>query len=223
MKNKNRRLGEGCYLLDKILVSSIPRSSHPNLKFLSPPRNRPMYSLPCNECDQPISVSASKAGQRIPCPQCGTEVVVPKLGELKRLPKASGGPSSDTEGSANETDLGPSGNAASGSSIVFVTLAFLATACLIIAFYCGIRWFLIEVPTTTEQHIAATTAAMKKASAAQLIIEYESLEKFGIDVASPFPYQITANNKAKWGLNALVAASLGGVAVLGAGLSARKR
>jgi DNA-directed RNA polymerase subunit RPC12/RpoP len=182
-----------------------------------------MYLLPCDECDQPISVTASKAGQQISCPQCGAEVVVPKLGELKRLQVPQGGQSRAADGSTNPSNVGPPDNVASGSSIVFVTLAFLATACLIIAFYCGIRWFLIKVPTTTEQHIATTTAAMKEASAAQLIVEYESLEKFGIDVASPFPYQVTANTKAKWGLNALVAASLGGVAVLGAGLSAKKR
>jgi ribosomal protein S27E len=175
-----------------------------------------MYSLPCGQCDQSITVTASKAGQEVECPRCGQTVVVPKLGELKGL-----------AGLASGDELDPtavdSSNPSAAGSILFVFLALLATGCLVVATFCGIRWFLIDVPSTTGQHIAEIEAALMDASAAQLIVEYENLEKYGIDVDQPFGYQVIANTKAKWGYNALVAAAIGGVALIGAALSAMRR
>ena len=175
-----------------------------------------MYSLPCSHCGQPISVSASKAGQEVPCPHCESSVQVPKLGELKSLAPAA-------EVDSNAPAAQAAGSHSAAGSIVFVALAMLATACLLVAGFCGIRWYLIEVPLTTQQHISETKVALQDASAAQLIIEYESLEEYGIDVKKPFPYQMIANTKAKWGLNALVASAVGTAAVLGAATAASRR
>ena len=175
-----------------------------------------MYLLHCGHCNQPISVSASKAGQEMACPHCESTVQVPKLGELKRL--ATSGKVDTTTPAAPV----PGSHSAAGS-IVFVVLAMLATACLLVAGFCGIRWYLIEVPLTTQQHISETATALQEASAAQLIVEYEGLEKYGIDVKKPFPYQMIANTKAKWGFNALVAAAVGTASVLGAATAASRR
>lgn len=175
-----------------------------------------MYSLPCDHCDQPIAVSPSKAGQAMDCPHCGKSTLVPNLGQLKRVALA------DASLESTPIVAESTGTSATGS-IAFVALALLATACLVVASFCGIRWFLIEVPTTTAQHIEETKAALQDASAAQLIIEYESIEEYGIDVDKPFPYQIIANTKSEWGFNAAVAAAVGSLAVVGAAVSATRR
>lgn len=175
-----------------------------------------MHSLPCGHCDQLIPVSPSKAGQSVECHHCGQTTLVPKLGELKKLALAA------TEGEQVPIASGSPDTSASGS-IAFVALAMLATACLVIASFCGIRWFLIEVPSTTAKHIEATAAALKDASAAQLIVEYESIEEYGIDIDTPFTYQAIANTKAEWGFNAAVAAGIGCLAVVGAAVSASRR
>jgi hypothetical protein len=42
------------------------------------------YLLPC-ECTADVAVTAGQAGGRVTCPQCGREVIVPKLGDLARV------------------------------------------------------------------------------------------------------------------------------------------
>jgi hypothetical protein len=175
-----------------------------------------MYFLPCAHCEQPIAVSPSKAGQSMECPQCGQAISVPNLGELKKVAVV------DTDHRPAPSDS-RSSDANATRSIAFVVLALLATACLVVASFCGIRWFLIEVPLTTAQHIADAKAAFQDASAAQLIVEYESIEEYGIDIDKPFSYQAIANNKAEWGFNAVVATAVGSLAIVGAAISASRR
>ena len=152
----------------------------------------------------------------VECPKCEQTTLVPKLGELRKAAQ------SDETSQPKPASTESSGISTAGS-IAFVALALLATACLVIASFCGIRWFLIEVPSTTAEHIEETAKALKGASAAQLIVEYEGLEEFGIDVDKPFQYQAIANTKADWGFNAAVAAGVGSLALVGAAASASRR
>ena len=49
-----------------------------------------MYLLPCPSCQAPITVSPSQAGDTQVCPSCGETAAIPKLGDLRELPRADG-------------------------------------------------------------------------------------------------------------------------------------
>jgi len=177
-----------------------------------------MYRLPCPHCQSTASVAASRAGDRMPCPSCGEEFVVPKLGDLRQL-------HGDTPGTANAEPAGIESAAGSGRSLAFVAFGVLGIASLLVAAYCGVRWALIDVPYTTDSHLAEVATLYLESPPAQLIREYEQMEELGIDMAMPLRYQVTADTRREWGLNASVAglvglAAVGTLVVLGA---SRKR
>ncbi len=178
-----------------------------------------MYLLPCTSCDAGIPVSPSQAGGQAQCPLCGASVDIPKLGELRLLAKVE-------ETVDSKENL--AGREASGArSIGFGLFAFLAAGCLLVGSFCGIRWFLTDVPLTSEQHIAELRQQYKAIEPAQLIREYEQMEKYGLELPEPYTYQIAANAKRDWGRNALIAGGLGSVcgliAVLLAATARRKQ
>ncbi len=166
-----------------------------------------MYLLTCSHCQTSIPVSPAQAGDEIPCPQCGEVARVPKLGELRQLP---------TAGTPGVPEVGPSEVASGGRTTGFVIFGGLATLCLLIAAFCGIRWALITVPSNTELHIDQMRQAYKEAQSAQLIREWEDMEKYGVDIVSAYNYQKIANEKRRWGTDAAVAGSIAGLCILAA-------
>ncbi len=166
-----------------------------------------MHLLPCPHCEAPIAVSPSQAGDDTTCPSCQSAVVIPKLGQLRQLP---------TAGDASEGDVAEKLESSFFSQGVFITLGLIATACLLIAGFCGIRWALIDVPVTTESHIEALREEYDKLSAARLIREYEDMEKYSLDLAAPFQYKQLEVEKHKWGRNASIAAGVGALCMVGA-------
>ncbi len=102
----------------------------------------------------------------------------------------------------------------------FVVLSLIATASLLVAAFCGIRWSLIEVPATTDEHIAMYRVQYNNLSAAELIREYEQMDEYGLDLPGPYQYKTIELKKRKWGQNASIAAGIGGVAMLAACLLA---
>ncbi|MEL7266083.1 MAG: hypothetical protein AAFP69_14885, partial [Planctomycetota bacterium] len=61
-----------------------------------------MFLLPCGECQQSFPVAPSRAGDTVTCPHCSAAVVVPKLGELRQLPRADASPGDDGAASRSE-------------------------------------------------------------------------------------------------------------------------
>lgn len=169
-----------------------------------------MHLLPCPNCQTPIPVSPSQAGNRMSCPSCQSDVDIPKLGELRRLSLAEEPSSSPGAAGADKTDR----SIARGTG--FLVLGLIATASLLIAGFCGIRWVLIDVPTTTEGHIAEVREQYRDLTAAQLIREYEQMERYGIDLVTPYGYKKLQIEKDSWGRNASIAGAVGGLAFLGA-------
>jgi hypothetical protein len=179
-----------------------------------------MHLLPCPHCHAAIAVSPTQAGETMACPQCQGAVPVPKLGQLRQLPLA--------EGTAVDR---PSTSEAVGernriSQVGFALAGLVATVSLLVAGFCGIRWALTEVSSTTEQHIASERADFGDLTAAELIRVYEDMEDQGLDLGAPYNYQQEALQKRKWGTNASIAASIGGFALLAAvgfALSGRRK
>jgi hypothetical protein len=169
-----------------------------------------MHLLTCPSCHTSIPVSPSQAGDQANCPACQTAVEVPRLGDLKKLPMAPDAPS-----------LKPA-KAASGG-FLFLTLGLIGTACLLVASYCGIRWALIDVPMTTEEHIAKFEAGYAEMSAAELIREYENMEEYGIELARPFFYKRDELKKSGWGNKAASAGAVGLLLIAGAFLFGRPK
>ena len=130
-----------------------------------------MYELTCPECQTANSVTPAKAGGELACAACSHSIAVPKLGELKRLPLV--------DGSAEKSQLqtGPSG-LSGGRSMAFAALGAVSLLCFLGTAFCGVNWATINVPTTTESHLADLKATYRMASAARLIREYEDITKY---------------------------------------------
>ncbi len=166
-----------------------------------------MHLLPCPHCQASIVVSPSQAGDETTCPECQASVAIPKLGDIRQLPLA------DEEPTVQAT---AQGEPSSWHSAAFLVLGLIATASLLIAGFCGIRWSLIEVPGTTEEHIATYRQEYAALTAAELIREYEQMERVTLDLGGPYKYKRDEMTRNKWGKNASIAAGVGGLAILAA-------
>ena len=166
-----------------------------------------MHLLPCPECETEIPVAPSQAGDSTTCPQCQADVEIPKLGDLRKLPSEE---LHESPQSASKPEV--SGGLRAG----FLLLAVIALGSFLIAGYCGIRWSLIEVSGSTDDHIVRMREEYATVPAARLIREYEQMEEDGIDLGLPFRYKQRAIEKSGWGNNASIATGVGILAILGA-------
>ena len=160
-----------------------------------------MPQLPCPQCDQKISVAISQAGAKVTCPSCQTEVLIPTLGELRRLASQS---DPDDQTSSTGSGQAPVSESATGRRILFGILLLAAGTAAIAGIFCGIRYATIEVPATTEAHIAEVERMYHEIAANQLVREWQLMEKSGLDTPTPYIYKKLEIEKAKWGQNALI-------------------
>ena len=167
-----------------------------------------MHLLPCPHCQASLNVSNTEAGGSTVCPSCQGTVPIPKLGVLRTLPVAETEPEPDPRVRGEAAERSPLFQVGYGLA------GLIAGASLLIAGFSGIRWALSEVPPTTNQHVATMRQELSERTAAELIREYERMEKQSIDLAIPFKYKELAMRRAKWGRNASIAASVGVVALL---------
>ena len=175
-----------------------------------------MYELTCPECQTANSVTPAKAGGELACAACSHSIAVPKLGELKRLPLV--------DGSAEKSQLqtGPSG-LSGGRSMAFAALGAVSLLCFLGTAFCGVNWATINVPTTTESHLADLKATYRMASAARLIREYEDITKYGVDIPQPYPYRSIELRKQAWGNKSVAFAGAGLLAAASSILVGRRR
>ncbi|MEO1524518.1 MAG: hypothetical protein AAFX06_03740 [Planctomycetota bacterium] len=155
-------------------------------------------------------MTTAQAGDSLTCQSCSTIVAIPKLGELRQLPRV--------EEDAPETATSTGG----GESFLFLLLSLVAVGCLLVTGYCGIRWAMIEVEATTDSHVAEIKSRYLESDPAVLVREFEDMEKYSLDLIAPFVYQKKANEKWSWALNAGVAGAIALVSG-GAGLALASR
>lgn len=167
-----------------------------------------MHLFPCPSCHASIPVAPSQAGETLACPSCQASVAIPKLGELRKLPRA------DSQADAQAAGRLTGGETNRVAHTGFVLAGLVATACLLVAGFCGIRWALSEVPNSTERHVISMRDDMSKFSAAELIRAYEEMDKTTLEMTLPFRYKELEVRKTQWGRNAIIAGSLGIGAVL---------
>jgi hypothetical protein len=168
-----------------------------------------MHLLPCPACQSSIAVYPSQAGDVTKCPSCQETVEIPKLGQLRQLPQ------SDSEDGGKSASLSRQSDSSSASRVAFVVVGVIATASLLIAGFCAIRWALIDVPDSTEGHISRLRETYKALTPAELIREYEQMEEYGTEMPMPYEYKRIELEKNKWGRNASIASAVTAVAILG--------
>lgn len=166
-----------------------------------------MHLLPCPQCNVAISVSPAQAGSQVVCTGCGKTVDVPRLGGLRKLPLAD---------VADENDSGGRIETPIASRIGYSVLGLIGFVLLIAAAYGGVRWALLEVPATTEQHIAELRETYENAAVGQLIREWEEIESYDVSANVPFPYRITELRKQELGRSAATMAVAGLLSILAA-------
>ncbi len=183
-----------------------------------------MPLLPCPHCDQKISVSISQAGTPVTCTNCQQVVEIPKLGELRQLASQA---DADNGAAATRTARGAVSDTNSGRRVLFAGLLAIAGVAAIVGLFCLVRYLAITVPATTENHVEEIERMYKQVSAAQLVREWQQMEKYGLDVASPYGYKKLAIEKEGWGRKglaclAVIVTSIGFATVLGLTEAKRK-
>ncbi|TWU64886.1 MULTISPECIES: hypothetical protein [Crateriforma] len=160
-----------------------------------------MHLLTCPHCEAAIEVSPAQAGGTTPCPSCNAVVDVPKLGQLRQLPRVD---DARPVGDAPKSEVNAVGRG------LFVVLGLVGLVFLLVAGFCGLRWAVIDVPMTTEMHAQQLRDEFKKLSPAELIRVWEDIEEFGIAATAPTDYRVAEMKKQSMGTYTLAS---GGVAV----------
>lgn len=168
-----------------------------------------MYLLSCPNCQAELDVTPAQAGDSIECQKCQVSVEIPKLGELRKLPQSS-------QVAAEEN----SGARPVGSTIGFVVCSLITVASLLGAGYNAVRWAMIETTTTTESHLEMIETEYMKVGPASMVVEFEDMETNSLDLMTPYRYQMTVDEKNKWGWNASVAGGMALVFGIGAVIAA---
>lgn len=182
-----------------------------------------MPLLPCPHCDQKVSVAISQAGSQVKCQGCQQVIPVPKLGELKRIASeeaASGMVSESVAANAISSD------SQAGKRVLFGGLLAIAGVAAIVGLFCLVRYLSVDVPATTEMHIAEIDQVFHQSPAAQLVREFQEMEKFNLDASAPYNYKKLEKEKSRWARNSLIAAGVLGLSMAVAiylGLSDKRR
>jgi len=160
-----------------------------------------MPMIPCPSCDQSISVTVSQAGAQVDCPNCQKSIRIPNLGDLRRLAAAETG---EIHGNSAALPARKSQESTTARRLIFAGLMGIAGVAAIVGLFCLVRFLSIQVPATTEIHIAEIDSMYHQVSAAQLIREWQQMEKFGLDATAPYPYKKLAIEKSLWQRNGLI-------------------
>lgn len=165
-----------------------------------------MPTLSCPHCSRPVEVATSRAGSDIQCPACDQTIAVPKLGELRQL--------ENEQAAASARSRTPAAVGRIGNRVAFAVMLAIAAIALCSAAFCLIRYAAITVPETTEGHIASIEEVYPQLSAAELVREWQELEKFTPDATGPYVYQHIATEKAGWLRQGLIGLAVAAVAAL---------
>jgi hypothetical protein len=182
-----------------------------------------MPLLPCPHCDQKVLVAISQAGTEVTCQGCQQSIRVPKLGELKKIAadEAQQSGASDVSSTAGTTAADQTGR-----RIIFGGLLAICGVAAVAGLFCLVRYLSVEVPATTEMHIAEIERLYRESPAAQLVREWQQMENYNLEASGPYLYKKLEKEKSRWARNSLIA---GGVLVLAAssavilGLGDRRR
>lgn len=163
-----------------------------------------MHLFRCPHCQRDFPVSPTQAGEAIRCEGCSAELVLPRLGELRRLPPADGGERH------SPNDPGPP----VGARVAFGIFGGVAAIALIVAAFAAVQALAVDVPRTTDSHIEEIRETYSGLTAAELIREYEDIQRYGIDLAIPLNYRVAELSRRKWLITGGIALGIAAVASL---------
>ena len=169
-----------------------------------------MHLFRCPHCRRDLPVSTTQAGETIRCEGCHAEVTLPRLGELRRLPAVDGG------GLQTADDAGPP----MGARVAFGIFGGMAAIALIVAAFAIVQAVAVDVPKTTDSHIVEIGETYSGLTAAELIREYEDIQRYGIDLAIPLNYRVAELSRRKWLITGGIALGIALAASLVAAASA---
>ncbi|QEG43854.1 hypothetical protein [Roseimaritima ulvae] len=149
-----------------------------------------MYALPCS-CGHVLEVSPGQAGDRLPCPECHQEVVVPLLRDLRQLPRVE---------QAGEASGGtkPASGGSFATRLLFGLAGFVALAAAGFATFALFSAMAVEVGSSTEEHIERDREILLQASPGDLVESWTEIAKTPMTERFPYYYQQQAFKKAGW-------------------------
>jgi hypothetical protein len=164
-----------------------------------------MPLISCPLCSAPVDVPISRAGSEIECVSCNKKFTVPKLGELRRL-------ESECATSAVQAGAAVVTSPAAGLRGMFAVLLGIAALAIVGGSYCLIRYIAIQVPATTEDHLAEVDQLYPQMLPSQLVGEWRDLSVYSEQLARPYVYKLIADEKSKWLNNALLGYAIAAIA-----------
>ncbi|OUT58181.1 MAG: hypothetical protein CBB71_14205 [Rhodopirellula sp. TMED11] len=173
-----------------------------------------MHLLTCPDCQSQVPVAPARAGEQIPCPSCEAVIQVPKLGELRNLPRQEA-PVATTP----KADQ-PRSNVAFASFFLLCVLASMVTL------FCGTMYLMSQAPVTTESFLADRKVDHQQASPADMVMEFNAMEERSLDVRIPYSFQTEVDVKQGWrnrSLFSAAATSLLALCTLGIGVTGNRK
>jgi len=153
-----------------------------------------MPSISCPVCGRAIPVVVSQAGSEVTCSACQRSVAIPKLGELRRLEAEQSGNSENAVAKRRQSN----GEANATRRLCFAGATAIAFLAALIGLFCLVRWALIQVPANTEIHVAEVNTMFHQVGAAQLVREWQQMEKYGLELTGLYGYKKMEIEKSTW-------------------------
>lgn len=173
-----------------------------------------MHLLTCPACQSQVPVAPARAGEQIACPSCEAVIQVPKLGELRKLPRQEA--SGATTPAAGQQR----------SNVAFASFFLLCVLASMVTLFCGTMYLMSRAPVTTESFLADREKDHQKASPADMVIEFNAMEERSLDVRIPYSFQTEVDVKMGWRNRALISAAVTGLlgfCTLGMGVAGNRK
>lgn len=164
-----------------------------------------MYLIRCSQGHE-FPVPTKAAGSTVSCPTCGSPENVPKLGDLRQMPRVA------EEGSGGRRE-----GLNMGAKIVFALLLIVTTGAALTAVFAAFRWSNIPVTMTQEEHIAAEDEGIAGLNPLQLIQASEQIEQIRVDEQMPYQYHSVGVIRNRWKTICFTTSGIAGGSLLIAG------
>lgn len=161
-----------------------------------------MFMIQC-PAGHSFPVPAKAAGSITTCPTCGATQDVPKLGELRKLPRAEERGPAHAKQPLNM-----------GAKVAFAVFLLLAISTGLTSAFAAFRWQNLPIPYTQEQHIAEETKTLEAFSAVEMVSAWEQVEAIGLGEQDPFPYKVIQDLRDHWKQVCLISLGITIAAVL---------
>lgn len=173
-----------------------------------------MYRLECT-CGNPITITPRQAGSIVTCDRCSQQVPVPKLGQLRQLPRSE----EPADSSTASTTRGLGAVRGTVFAICLLLTAIGGTLCIVAA----PKAFFQDLPPTPQEYVAENRAVIDTMSPVDLLQTWKEYEQMGLGPKTRPEFYRQRLRIERWQIVFWVAAAVTALSILGLVASGRRR